>query len=346
MAIVNRNPSIFDMDIGKDPDDSFVAVMAALNLKQFDPVLCITNDEASSRGRARFLTTLLNSLDMPLPIAAGLPSEKNREDTLVERAGLVSFNCGYYLGSTEMLSRTLSMYDKVNYFGLGALSNLANLLEVEPQQAEKINLVQMGMNFNGAFERATVQYNVRLDVDSFKAVLEVVDKPSFLMTHSSWGSYDGTRDGRQQFGVYVGDPLYEALKDSDEKGHNLLAKHIEVWKDDGKPCSIMHDPLTVLGAYDDSIVDYVEGDVVFADDGRADLTKESHEALKEMDLARTEKLSAYLDCKELVSDGMVKRVRYSLGVDYDKARDAFVECLFGESKPNLAREWKEFNSTH
>lgn len=344
--MIEKIPSVFDIGAGKDTDDTGIAIIVARNPERYNPVLMITNDEALTYGRARFLYEVVNLTGFNIKIAAGLPSTKQRKDTLVERNGLVSTSGQDFRGDGfETLVETLDQYEKINYFGLGALTNLAAALKRHPEFASKINLIQMGMNFNGAYSRSTPQYNVRIDIQSFKDVLERVSNPRFLMIHTSWGAYSANENSRQQLGVYIDDPLYNALKESENPALNLFAKHLEVWVKDGKPCSIMHDPLTVLSFYED-IVDYIEGDIVFSDNGLVDLTKESHEELRKLPPERVNKLSDYLEASRVIQKGLVKRVEYSLNANYDAARASFINALFGNTKPSLATEWKEYNASH
>lgn len=50
---------VYDLDIGKDPDDTCVAAMVALAPKRFQPTLMSTSDETATLGRARFLAAML-----------------------------------------------------------------------------------------------------------------------------------------------------------------------------------------------------------------------------------------------------------------------------------------------
>ena len=74
-------PSVFDMDIGKDPDDTCVATIVGLNPSRYNPALIITNDETKTQGRARFLSEIIKGSGSEIPVAAGLPSTKKRENT-------------------------------------------------------------------------------------------------------------------------------------------------------------------------------------------------------------------------------------------------------------------------
>ncbi len=329
------------MDIGKDPDDTCVAVIIGLDVDRYNPALIITNDETQTQGRARFLSKVIEGTGAKIPIATGLPSTAKREDTLVERMGLIPKEGGDFIqNGIAYLTDVLASNEKVNYFGLGALTNLATVLRKYPEFAEKINLIQMGPSFQGTYRKPAPQYNVRIDISSFKKVLSQVDNPKFLMSHASWGTF-GEKGTRQQLGVYVDDPVCKSLKDNSNPALNLFAEHIRIWKEDGKSCSIMHDPLTVLSFYED-LVDYFDGKILFDKNGFADLTEK--EKVRTLNSKRLVKLNNYLEMQTPERDGLVKDISFSLNTDYDSARHSIVKALFGSIHPNLANQWKEYNS--
>jgi pyrimidine-specific ribonucleoside hydrolase len=337
-------PSVFDMDIGKDPDDTCVALVVARNQQKFNSALIITNDEAKSRGRVKFLSDIIHASGSDVKVAGGLPSNNKYEDTLVERAGIVSPNrLDPGEDGIECLTKVLDAHKRVNYFGLGALTNLAAVLKQHPEFAERINLVQMGPSLQGAYRKKAPQYNVRIDVGSFREVLSKVAEITLLMSHASWGSYTPNPLSRQQLGVYVDDPFYNALIKSGNLGLDLFARHLKAWKDDGKPCSIMHDPLTVLSFFHTGIVDYIGGEIVMDGSGFADLTEKTRDEVRSLNQNRLLKLNEYLRSPPVIKEGLVKKVTFSLNTDYDAAREKIVESLFGESQRGLAAEWKKYN---
>ena len=336
-------PSVFDMDIGKDPDDTCVALLVALNPDKYQPALMITNDESKTKGRARFLSEVVNKAGANILVASGLPSTKNRDDTLVERAGLVPKKREDFIeDGIAYLTELIGDHDQINYFGLGALTNLATVLKSHPEFAEKINLVQMGPSLQGAYRKKAPQYNVRIDVQSFIDVLSRVKNPTLLMSHASWGAY-GEKGSRQQLGIYVEDPVHQALVDSNNKGLNLFAEHLRVWNESGKPCSIMHDPLTVLSRYS-NVVDYVSGELIADKEGFFDLTQATKENLKKIDSNRLVKLGDYMLTKTEIKPSFLIEVIFSLNTNYDSARIEIAKGLFGADVPkDLADKWKGYN---
>lgn len=341
--MTSTTPSIFDIDIGKDPDDTCVASIVGLNPDKYNPALIITNDEAQTQGRARFLAEIIKGTGADIPVAAGLPSTARREDTLIERAGLISKKGGDFIhDGIAYLKDILASNERVNYFGLGALTNLATVLREHPEFAERVNLIQMGPSFQGAYRKPSPQYNIRIDIPSFQEVLAQVNNPRLLMSHASWGAY-GEKGTRQNLGIYVDDPVWSALKDNSNPALNLFAEHLRVWKEDGKPCSIMHDPLTVLSFYE-NLVDYVAGEIIFDENGFTDLTEKSKAETKALSPERLVKLGNYLEMQTPNRYGLEKEVQFSLNTDYDSARHSIVHALFSSAHPDLANQWREYNS--
>lgn len=340
----NEIPSVFDMDIGKDPDDTCVAAIVGLNPEKYNPALIISNDESQTKGRARFLSEIIKGTGAEIPVASGLPSLKNREDTLVERMGLIPRYGGDFIEhGISYLIDVLDSNESVNYFGLGALTNLSEVLKKHPEFSKKINLIQMGPAFEGVYRKPAPQYNVRIDIPSFYDVLRQVNNPRFLMSHASWEAYDG-KSSRQQIGIYVDDPISEELRISSNPALNLFAEHLRIWKENGISCSIMHDPLTVLSSYD-NIVDYAPGEILFDENGFANLTDKSKSELQLLDSKRLEKLGDYVNTSCPNREGLIRTVEFSLNVNYDKARRSIVSALFNTEYSDLADKWKEYNST-
>jgi inosine-uridine nucleoside N-ribohydrolase len=347
-------PSVFDIDIGKDPDDTVVAAMAAQNTGHFHPVLFITNDESPSRGRARFLSALVEAFGNTVPVAAGLPSTRPAE-VIVETAGITPSKDGgtdtFEPDGVAALERLFERHQRLNYFGLGALTNLRALIDRRPDIAGRVNLIQMGGALNGAYERSNAQYNVRLDVESFRRVLEEVPEPTLVMSHASWGSYDPqSKESRQQLGVYVDDPVTAELRASSLPGLKLVAAHLQAWKDlKGRDCSIMHDPLTVLSSYEPGLVEFSKGEITIDQQGVVELTANSRRELAALGPETLQKLTAYMETRaaqneDLPSPGiLVKKITFSLSTHYERARKAIVRWLLGEQTSELADEWERFN---
>jgi Inosine-uridine preferring nucleoside hydrolase len=314
-------PCVYDLDVGKDPDDTCVAAMIARAPQRFRPALALTNDETAGLGRARFLSDMLGP-DRAV-VAAGLPSPRRVPDCLVERAGLVETAASeVHTDGVDRLLAVLEGSPRTRYFCLGALTNLAAALARRPDLAPRVDLVQMGPALASAYHRASPQYNARLDPASFSAVLRAVPPPSLLLAHVSWARYTEAADARLQLGIYPDDPVGRELGRAEHPALRRFHRHVLAWVESGFACSIMHDPLTVLGGMGDGPVEWEEGDLWVGDDGFADRTP-------------------------LSGPGAMIRARLSRSADYGAARCAIAGALFDASLTEaaaLARAWSEHNA--
>jgi hypothetical protein len=309
---------IYDVDIGNDPDDTCVVAMLAQSPARFAPTLVLTNDETCARGRARFLAGLLDAT----PVAAGLPSALRREDTLVERAGLVPAGANVPGDGIERLIDVLERNDRTLYFGLGALTNLATALARRPDLTDRIELVQMGPALADLEPRLRPQYNARIDPASFVGVLAAVRSPSLLLSHVSWGRFPS---GRHEIGLYPDDPLGRALATGSHPSLHVLARHLEVWVASGKPCSILHDPATVLSRLVEGLVDYEAAEIVVGPDGSA------------------------MRAPATIAGGVLVRARISRSANYGAVRRAITAALFPTEgaawSESLAERWEAYNAS-
>lgn len=341
--------NIYDVDIGKDPDDTVVVAMLALNKDFFNPSLIITNDETPSFSRARWASSLVTSSDNDLKIAAGLPSLQPKHTILVEREGLITGQeSNFEQDGITALSQLIDTANMVNYFGLGALTNLNEVLTRHPEFSEKINLIQMGPCIQGVYRKPTPQYNVRLDPGSFRRVLLKVRNLTLMMSHTSWKQYEQS-NSRQELGIYVDDPLYKALEESSNVTLNLTAKHLHIWKQSGVPCSIMHDPLTILSQFY-QLVEYQTGSITMDQQGFVNLTPKTVENLREIPKRRTNVLADYLYNEKTITDEPEINCKFSLSVEYGITRNLLVQHLFTnnslDESNSLSESWKTYNRSN
>jgi inosine-uridine nucleoside N-ribohydrolase len=334
-------PAIFDMDIGSDPDDTCVATMVLGAADRFRPALLLTNDETSTLGRARFLASLVDASGLDVPVAAGLPSERRRADCLVEEVGLCPADPRFERDGVELLIRTLEAHPRVDYFSLGALTNLDAALEARPELASRVRLVQMGPALQGAYHRDWPQYNARLDPGAFVRALRRVERPTLVMSHSTWGTYGAST--RQKLGVYLDDPMTAALRSASPVAA-LFLRHLEAWVADGMPCTILHDPLTVLASLTPGLVDFVDARLALGGDGWTWLDEGSHLALRGMLPHRARPISGYLQAPPRPVEGALS-IACSLSLDThdEEARRAIATALVGERGADVAADWGAFN---
>jgi inosine-uridine nucleoside N-ribohydrolase len=342
MKVTEPIPAIFDMDIGSDPDDTCVATMVLSEVARFRPVLLLTNDETPAFGRARFLSALVQAAPVDVPVAAGLPSQRRRQRCLVEDAGLCPSVGQFEDDAVGALIRVLEAYPCVRYFGLGALTNLDAALSLRPDLCDRIRLFQMGPALQGAYHRERPQYNARLDPGAFLRVVTRLRKPTFVMSHSTWGTY--STSSRQKLGVYPDDPLAAELRLGSPVAA-LFMRHLDAWVHTGMPCTILHDPLTVLAALEPGIVDVVDVELVVHDSGWTSLAADSHHALRCLLPGRAQVIASYLKAPPRDLNGAKIPCSLSLNTDDQKARRTIGMALLGRRGAEVAAAWGAHNST-
>jgi hypothetical protein len=344
MEIRSAPPAIFDLDIGNDPDDTVVALLIARAPARFGPRLLVTNDETPALGRARFLSQIVGSGGEGLHdlVAAGLPSPRRSELSVVERAGLVaSGGPPVHRDGIGALVAAVDACDRVDYYSLGGLTNLAALLDRHPEFAARIHLIQMGPMLVERGLPRRPQYNVRLDPAAFFRVVPAVCSRSFLLSQISWARHEPGR--RRSLGIYPDDPVAEALSRSPDAGHRLLHAQLAAWCRAGKPCSIQHDPLTTLSQHDARLVRYETLKLQFDASGLADLSASSRKRLIEIDDVRGSPLSGCLLPPDPIDAAWQVTARVSISADYRLARTALLTGLLGPSSAVRESDWSDFN---
>ncbi|MEW6277211.1 MAG: hypothetical protein AB1758_01210, partial [Candidatus Eremiobacterota bacterium] len=219
-----------------------------------------------------------------------------------------------------------------------ALTNLAEALASSP--CPGLRLFQMGPCLAGAYPRARPQYNVRMDPWAFARVMTAAHLPHLVMSHTTWALYPS---GRTRLGLYPDDPLGQALRGSPDPAHRLLWDHLTDFVASGKPCTILHDPLTVLACLEPGLVDFAEAGLWMDEEGTCGLTPVGCAELLRLPAHRTAPVASALQAPGPVR-GIPFRARISLGADYERARQRVVEALFGPAADDLAARWRDHNA--
>ena len=220
-------PSIYDLDAGNDVDDSIVALLVSRHPNLYNPVLIVTNDETEHFSRANFVSNLISNVGRYIEVAAGLRCEGSPEKLALPNIDLVD-NLFEKNGIERIINVIENTDDKVNYFGMGALTNLSTVLDLRPEFAEKINLIQMGGALKGVYRKPDdAQYNVRLDPRGFGNVMKQLEKPTLLMSHTSWGPFE--KDELHPLGFYKESETFEALKTANNGDYDILIKQLDFW---------------------------------------------------------------------------------------------------------------------
>ena len=312
---------IIDSDTGTDPDDTCVAIMVARHPELFPAALMVTNDETSRRAKARFLTHVIAAAGGTMKIAAGLPSLKQRDVDLAEEAGLVP-ELAVEGEATARIIEVLEANERVDYIGLGALTNLDAALAIRPELAARVRLFQMGPAVHRGFDRGRAQYNARIDPAAFRRVLHQVPLPTLIATHTTWGP-----PGPPLLGVFPDDALGRAIAASARADLVVYTRHLAAFVASGKDCSILHDPATLLASREPELFDLVHLDVVIDDAGWLHFTSEAVDALQSLVPSQVGCVAQALQRWEPPPAGDPVRVRLSLGADYARIRARVSELL-------------------
>lgn len=313
---------IVDSDAGTDPDDTCVAIRIARNA-HLAPTLLVSNDETVSAAKARFLAhTLALCGRADLPVAAGLPSNKQRTTDLADTAGLVP-DIAVARDAVARIAEVLDTHTTVDYIDLGALTNLDAVLARRPELASRVRLCQMGPAIHGGFTRKRAQYNARIDPGAFWRVLERVPLPTLVATHTTWGA----PASRPPLGVFPDDTFGRALAASPRPELALYARHLAAFVASGKDCSILHDPATLLASREPGLFDFVELDIAFDDDGWLHLTAGAVAALRALPAQRTACVAQAVASFRACGHAPVVRARVSLDAHYPRIRARIVELL-------------------
>jgi hypothetical protein len=335
-------PAIFDLDIGNDPDDTVAALLIARAPARFRPRLLLSNDETPALGRARFLSQIVGREGLDELVAAGLPSPRRLALSVVERAGLVApGGPPVQTDGIGALVAAIDACDRVDYYSLGGLTNLAALLDRHPEFAGRIHLIQMGPTLIEPGLPRRPQYNVRLDPAAFLRVVPAVASRTFLLSQISWARHAPGR--RRSLGLYPDDPVAEALSRSPDAGDRLLHAQLDVWCRTGKPCSILHDPVTTLSQHDARLVRYETLDLQFDASGLSDVSPSSRKRLIEMDDVRAGPLSGCLTPSDPIHTAVQMTARVSIRADYLLARSALLSGLLGPDSAVRESDWSDFN---
>lgn len=342
METSSARPAIFDLDIGNDPDDTVVALLIARAPERFRPRLLLTNDETPALGRARFLSQIVGSGGLRDLVAAGLPSPRRSALSVVERAGLVApGGAPVHPDGIGALAAAVDACAHLDYYSLGGLTNLAALLDRHPEFADRIHLIQMGPMLVESGLPPRPQYNVRLDPAAFLRVVPAVASRTFLLSQISWARHGPGR--RRSLGLYLDDPVAEALSRSPGAGHRLLHEQLGAWCRAGKPCSIQHDPLTMLSQHDARLVRYETLELQFDGSGLSDLSPASRTRLIEIDDVRGGPLSGCLVSPDPIHAALQVTARVSVDADYLLARAALIAGLLGPDSAVRESDWSGFN---
>jgi inosine-uridine nucleoside N-ribohydrolase len=257
---VTASALIIDTDIGGEPDDAMAIAIAARHLPQL--ALVLTTDEKNGQ-RARLVRHYLELLGRhDVAVAAGHTRSSRPyfwiEDLIPDRIPSQSHDI---ISAVSALCKRIS--GNLYWLGLGPMTNLASVLSIRPDLADRMRIVQMGGALNYR-DPSLAQYNFRLDPSAAMAV--IASNP----THLHLVTYDVTF--MPQLAIHSNSALYEDLSSASEPWTRLLADQCDRYFDAYYPSTIPHTPLALSALMGEPFVHFAPRRIIVDGLGR---TRES-----------------------------------------------------------------------
>ncbi|GAA1996048.1 hypothetical protein GCM10009799_23220 [Nocardiopsis rhodophaea] len=251
--ILRGTPMVIDTDIGGDPDDAIALAAAARAVPSLSLVL--TNDETGPGigygARSRFARVFLDSLGRhDVKVVAGHSSgdtkyfcvEQLIPDSIPPQPSDVVAAVRHLLQASD---------GPIRWVGIGAFSNLANVLREIPEAGQRLQVTQMGGALNYR-DPSRAEHNVRMDVPSAHEVFAA--QKERRLRRLNLVTSDVTFTGKIE--ITRESPFYNFLRENQETYWTaLLLQHLDLWFDRFYPGTIQHDPLTLSAALQMAFVD-------------------------------------------------------------------------------------------
>jgi purine nucleosidase len=226
----NREPVIFDTDIGTDIDDAYA--LAALIHRPELELLGVTTVSSDAVARARLAAKLLRVAGGPwadVPVYAGI-STPAQYMTQVEWARDFHSPALHDSGGVEFMRREiLARPGKVTLIAVGELTNVAALLESEPGIGRKIRAIALmgGAVYRGHApgSRPEPEWNIRSNAKAAHVVFES-GVPLLVAPLDSTADLKLTPEMRARI-FLRGTPLNDALASLDQ-----IWRNTNHWKGD------------------------------------------------------------------------------------------------------------------
>ena len=178
--IMKPIPIILDTDIGTDIDDMWALAML-MGRPELDPKLILTccgDTEYRANLTAKFLATA-GRTDIPVGLGISDPASEEFNfkfqepwlsdfDPIQYEGKIINDGIGYFVDLIKGSEESIAI------ISIGAATNIAEALELEPSIAEKCRFVGMHGSFDigyGGRPGAVAETNVRLDVPAFRKII-------------------------------------------------------------------------------------------------------------------------------------------------------------------------------
>lgn len=252
----NHSFVIIDTDIGGDADDALAVSAAALWLPEL--ALVVTSDECGGQ-RARFARHLLNLLGRrDVPVVSGIDLGNTKyfcvEDLIPDEIPAQPTDVDH---EVRRICSTATL--PVRWVGMGPLSNLAQLVDTQPELTRHLQLTQMGGALNYR-DPNKAEHNFRLDPAAARRVLATFPEPQLVTSDITF---------TDELAVDTRSSLYQALATREAPPWAaLLQAHLDRWFERFHPTTIQHDALTLTAAMELPFVGLSNTRIVLDDHAR------------------------------------------------------------------------------
>ncbi len=246
-------PVIIDTDIGDDVDDA-LALALALRSPEID-LVGVTTVFQRSELRARLAAHLLAAFGREdVPVHAGTDRPllgRLRPDWAPNQAAVLDGGAAGQPAAghaVEFLIREGLRRDDLVLMPIGAMTNIALALALEPRLAGRVRILAMG----GAWDRPDPEWNIRCDPEAVAAVLAAGARVEFV------GLDVTTR-------VTLPAPDLRRLLEAPDPAGRVLANFLGAWQrgwgKDPAFCPVLHDPLAVAAVFHPELLGWEDAHV-------------------------------------------------------------------------------------
>ncbi|MBE6631304.1 MAG: nucleoside hydrolase [Ruminococcaceae bacterium] len=264
---------IFDTDFGDDIDDSF-ALAYMLKTAPKDIAL-ITSSFGQTRKRAALIARFLTRCGYKdIPIGIGAEDISMRDPYQYEFGkdySISDYGCVIEDGVKAAVDIIMTSDEPVTVIALGPMTNLAKMLEIEPEVANKVRVVAMfGSIYGGYFGGALPdkEYNVFADIEASKKVIrsykDITVAPLDVCSLLEAAGED-----------------YAALINSEDTVAKVLISDFSLWLTFGfvnvtDKTSILYDILPIYMVYDNSLLEYETLPILVDEEGYTKISEEGN----------------------------------------------------------------------
>ena len=251
---------ILDTDIGGDPDDTF-ALLLALNSPELSIDLIVTSDEHKGH-RASFTRALLKSLGHNVTVVKGADLGHDK-CCVVDDIARESPDDDYVSAMKDVIDK----YNNVHYVCISPQTNLAGLLHTYPEVAPKLDITIMGGALK--YRKPGPEHNIKYDIASARSVFESNTRKLYVVSDTTF---------KPELEVNEQHWLYQRLDRSEHPARHLLVRSMQNFFKKLHKSTIMHDPLTLSGLIDNTILTYepkklrIGLDGVMREDAKGEIT--------------------------------------------------------------------------